>query len=179
MQNHVKFAIAIPVFAAVLMGAISLFPAAQQQAQAQNNMAMSDHTAMSSTTSGNPSWGGGKTVMVHITSGVPTDSHQVHSATMGVEHAIAFQNSGKNVVILLDVDGVRIAAQEPANELAAINEELKVFLEDGGRVVACDHCVMMAGLAPEDILPGVEFDSHPSMPRMQKTLEEASVVLDY
>lgn len=173
MQNHVKFAIAIPVFAAVLMGAVSIFPATQQQAQAQH----SDHTAMASTASSGHL--GGATVMIHITSGVPTDSHQVHSATMGVEHAIAFQNSGKNVVVLLDVDGVRIAAQEPANELAAINEELKVFLEDGGRVVACDHCVMMAGLAPEDILPGVEFDSHPSMPRMQKTLEEASVVLDY
>jgi predicted peroxiredoxin len=176
MQNHVKFAIAIPVFAAVLMGAISLFPAAQQQAQAQHT----DHTAMASTSSsGYSGHSGGATVMIHITSGVPTDSHQVHSTIMGVEHAISLQESGKNVVILLDVDGVRIAAQQPATELAAVNGELKVFLDNGGRVIACDHCVMMAGLEPEDILPGVEFDSHPFMPRMQKVLDEASVVLDY
>jgi predicted peroxiredoxin len=174
MQNHVKFAIAIPVFVAVLMGAISV---SQQQAQAQH----SDHTTATSTATSSYSGhtGSGKTVMVHITNGDVTDRHQFHSAMMGVDHASAFLASGKDVVIVLDVDGVRIAAEKPTAGLESINDTLKSFLNDGGRVIACNHCVTMAGMTADDLLPGVEIDSHPFMPRMQKVIDDGAVVLDY
>ena len=63
--------------------------------------------------------------------------------------------------------------------LKPINDELQVFLTKGGRVIACDHCIAKAGLKAEDMLPGVEIDTHPAMPKMQKIIDQGAVILDY
>jgi predicted peroxiredoxin len=116
-----------------------------------------------------------RTVMIHITAG----DDDFHSANMGVEHALSTLNAGKTVVILLDVDGVQIAAQNPSANLKTANQNLQEFLDLGGRVIACEHCIAMANLKGTDLLPGVEIDKHPQMLKLQQTLDEASVVLDY
>jgi predicted peroxiredoxin len=116
-----------------------------------------------------------RTVMVHVTAG----EEDFHSANMGVEHALSTLNAGKTVVILLDVDGVQIAAKSPPANLKTGNQNLQKFLDSGGRVIACEHCVAMASLKETDLLPGVEIDRHPQMLRMQQVLDEASLVLDY
>ena len=36
-----------------------------------------------------------------------------------------------------------------------------------------------AGLKAEDMLPGVEIDTHPAMPKMQKIIDQGAVILDY
>jgi predicted peroxiredoxin len=111
--------------------------------------------------------------MVHIT------SEDNHRAMMGVDHAQAMLAAGKNVAILLDVDGVKIGTTNPSATLKATNEQLQQFLDSGGRVIACEHCISMAGLQNSDMLPGVEIDSHPGMPKMQRFIDEGASILDY
>jgi predicted peroxiredoxin len=118
-------------------------------------------------------------VLVHISSGESNSTHEVHSALMGVDHALAMLRQGKDVSILLDVDGVRIAAKNVTGPLEPVSKTLQLFLNEGGRVIACDHCVKMAGLTMENLLPGIEFDTHPEMPKMQKIIDQHPVVLDY
>lgn len=149
MKSYLKYSLAIPVFAAVFLVAISAFPA-QQQVDAYT-----------------------RTVMVHITS---DDNHR---AMMGVEHAKAMLASGKNVAILLDVDGVKVGSSNPSATLKTTAEELQQFLASGGRVIACEHCISMAGMNPSDLLPGIEIDSHPEMPKMQRLIDEGATILDY
>jgi uncharacterized protein (UPF0276 family) len=59
-----------------------------------------------------PSFGIGRPVLVHITTGDNKSNYEVHSATMGVDHALAMLRAGKDVSILLDVNGVYIAAKK-------------------------------------------------------------------
>ena len=52
-------------------------------------------------------------VLVHITTGDSKSNYEVHSATIGVSyHALAMFRAGKDVSILLDVNGVYIAAKK-------------------------------------------------------------------
>jgi DsrE/DsrF/DsrH-like protein len=98
-------------------------------------------------------------VMVHINTGDNKSNYEVHSATMGVDHALSMLRAGKDISILLDVNGVYIGAKNAGGVLKPINDELKVFLTEGGRVITCGHCVAVAGLTPEDMLPGVKLQS--------------------
>ncbi|RMF32177.1 MAG: hypothetical protein D6752_00710 [Candidatus Nitrosothermus koennekii] len=121
----------------------------------------------------------GKTILIHITSGEADDPHQVHKATMGADHALAWHRSGMNVVIFLDAEGVLIGAEEVPEELSRANGDLIKFLSEGGRVIACSHCVQMHGLTPDDMLPSIEIDTHPTMSRVQDILRSGATVLDY
>ncbi len=118
-----------------------------------------------------------KMYVIHITSGDPESVHQRHSAMMGIQHANAFQDSGKNVIVFLDVDGVRIADDDRPGILTVQYESLKEFVNNGGRVIACEHCI--GSFDVDNLLRGVEIDPHPYMPKIQKVLEEADIVLDY
>ncbi len=115
--------------------------------------------------------------VIHITSGNPDSEHERHSAMMGIQHANAFQDSGKNVIVFLDVDGVRIADDDRPQFLTVQHESLKEFVNNGGRVIACEHCI--GSFDVDNLMRGVEVDPHPYMPKIQKVLEEADVVLDY
>ena len=150
MKEYLKYSISIPVFAAIFLVAVTAFPAQEQEADAY-----------------------ARTVMVHITS----DSN--HRILMGVQHAQAMLDDGKNVAVLLDVDGVKAGTNEPPAELKPTNQMLQRFLESGGRVIACEHCIGMAGISPNDLLPGIEVDSHPKMPKMQRLIDMGAVILDY
>lgn len=162
----------------IMMAGISLNLAAVSQVQAQMQM---PSTMQNSTVAVNSNMlGQGKRVLVHIASGNGNNTHEVHSAIMGVDHALALLRAGNDVAILLDVDGVRIAATNVPPELKPVSDNLRIFLNEGGRVLACDHCISMAGLNSNDMLRGVEIDSHPVMPRMQSILNEDNVVvIDY
>ncbi len=140
-----------------------------------------DHTQHSQTvtTLGSYTPHHGPVVIMHITSGEPDDPHQVHKATMGVDHALTWHRQGMKVAIFLDAEGVLIGAEEVPTELAGINKNLKQFLAEGGRVIACSHCVMMHDLEPEDMLPSIEIDTHPNMSRIQELLRSGATVLDY
>ena len=115
--------------------------------------------------------------VVHITSGDPESQHERHSAMMGIHHAKAFQDAGKNVIVFLDVDGVRIADEDRPTGLTVQHEALKEFVNNGGRVIACEHCI--GSFSVDNLLRGVEIDPHPYMPKIQRVLEQVDVVLDY
>ena len=170
--------IGLATFAVIMVMGISLNLAAVSQTQAQMQM---QPTMQNLTVSSKSNiQGQGKPILVHITSGNSNNTHEVHSASMGVDHALALLRNGNDVAILLDVDGVRIAATDVAAELKPINDNLNLFLNEGGRVIACDHCISMAGLKNDEMLSGVEIDNHPIMHRMQNILNEDNVVvIDY
>ena len=174
MRTKSLFVIGILAVVATL---ISAAPVQQQLlVQAQSSMIMNQ---TSTTQKQMPLSGIGRLVLVHITTGDNKSNYEVHAATMGVDHALAMLRAGKDVSILLDVNGVYIAAKNAAGVLKPINDELKTFLAEGGRVIACDHCIAMAGLKNEDMLPGVEIDTHPEMPLMQKIIDRGPVILNY
>lgn len=150
MKGYLKYSLSVPVFAAIFLLAMTALPAQTQPADAY-----------------------AKTVLVHIT------SDENHRVMMGVQHAKAMLGDGKNVAILLDVDGVKAGADQPDPSLTAANDMLEEFLADGGRVVACQHCIGMAGFSMGDMLPGIEIDSHPNMPKLQRLVESNAVILDY
>lgn len=81
------------------------------------------------------------------------------------------------MIVFLDVDGVRIADEDRSTALTVQHEALKEFLNNGGRVIACEHCI--GSFDVDNLLRGVEVDPHPYMPKIQKILSEVDVVLDY
>ncbi|MEM3007117.1 MAG: DsrE family protein [Candidatus Nitrosotenuis sp.] len=115
--------------------------------------------------------------VIHIKSGDPEDHFQIHSAQMGVEHALAFKKAGKQVVVFLDVNGVKLIDNNRPNELKYHYNTLQSFLKMGGKIIACQHCLEMNEI--NSSLKGVTVDKHPTMPALQKALESAKVVLDY
>lgn len=168
MQPNIKYSI-IAVIAVIAIAMITVNGAFSQERSSTTTSIMAPHE-------------GKKVLVMHITSGNPADSHQLHSATMGVEHSLQWHRNGFNVVIFLDVEGVLIGAKNVPRELQGVNEELKTFIAEGGRVIACSHCIAHNNLKPEDMLPSIEIDSHPFMIRLQDILRDESkdvVVLDY
>ena len=170
MKNVLKYSVAIPVFAALFLVAVTAFPASEQQVDAVTGgiSGIIPASVMMETE---------KTYVVHITTGNPNDSYERHAAMMGVQHAKAFQEAGKEVIIFLDVNSPTLADVQHSPQLSVGHDTLKAFIEDGGRVVACQHCIEMSGV--EELLMGVEVDGHPQMPRLQKILSSADVILDY
>jgi uncharacterized protein (UPF0276 family) len=174
MRTKSLFVLGILAVVAALTSAATT----QQQllAQAQSSMVMNQTSTSQQQI---PSFGIGRPVLVHITTGDNKSNYEVHSAQMGVDHALAMLRTGKDVSILLDVNGVYVAAKNVGGVLKPIDDELKTFLAEGGRVIACDHCIAIAGLKAEDMLPGIEIDTHPAMPLMQKIIDRDPVTLDY
>lgn len=118
-----------------------------------------------------------RSVFVHISSGNPDDPHEINSALRGIENAKMLHDAGHNVVIFLDVDGVRLVDDNHPQSLDAPYAGLKDFLNDGGRVIACDLCGGSTHV--KDLLRGVEIDLGPTMPKMQRLLMESNIILDY
>ena len=96
---------------------------------------------------------------------------------MGVEHAKSFLDAKKKVVVFLDVNGVKLIDQKHPEELSYLYETLKEFQKKGGRIIACEHYLMMNEI--DSSMSGVELDSHPKMSKLQKILDSSRIVLDY
>jgi predicted peroxiredoxin len=183
-NNGLKYMVSLLAVVGMLLALTVAFHNTTQepafaQAQASDHASMSMNTTSSSSGPKMHSFGEGIPVLVHISAGDATSSYEVHSAMMGVDHALAMLRNGKDVAILLDVNGVNLAARNATGELQPISEVLETFLNEGGRVIACDHCVSMAGLTIEDLKPGVEIDAHPDMPKMQRMIDRGAAILDY
>lgn len=157
MNKQLKYSVLV---LAVLLVAIAAIPPLQQTASAATTKSTSQNI-----------------YIIHIKSGDETDDFQVHSAMMGVEHAAAFQKAGKQVVVFLDVNGVRLVDVDHSKDLQYHYNTLQSFLKSGGKIIACQHCLEMNEV--KSVMKGVTIDKHPTMPALQKALEKAKVVLDY
>ena len=117
-------------------------------------------------------------VVVHIKSGNPNNFDEVHAANMAMSLATNLQNSGKNVTIFLDVNGVNLGLQQPSFILNGTATMLKNLITNGGSVIVCPHCLTEAGYGPEDLLKGVKVAS-PEDGTLGKVLGANVVVIDY
>ena len=118
-----------------------------------------------------------KLYLVHISSGNPSNTNEVNSVLRGIESAQLLHDAGKDVVLYLDVDGVRVADANPTSSLGESHEALKRFLSEGGRVVACDECA--GTYFAEDLLRGIEVDLPTQTSKLQRILVQADLVLNY
>jgi hypothetical protein len=55
---------------------------------------------------------------------------------------------------------------------------LKTFIENGGGVIVCPHCLKEAGYGPEDLMEGAVLAS-PEEQTMAKVLSGDAIVIDY
>jgi predicted peroxiredoxin len=164
MQKSLKYTVAITAFAAVLLVAAVVFPAAVQQVQADSG---NDPKSFSRH---------GSTILVHITSGDPTSKTQLHSAKMGMHMAQHMQEQGMNVIVFLDVDGPRFAVQSSQPVLSDHKKMVQDFIDNGGRVLVCEDCLNEDGYKSTDLLPGVEL-ARPA--KMSSILSDDTKVIDY
>lgn len=156
-----------PALAVILLVAVATIPSLEQSADAASEKMKkgSGHSEKHNT------------ILIHIKSGDPNDEFQMHSAQMGVEHAKAFLDAKKKVVVLLDVNGVNLIDQNHPEELSYLYDTLEAFVKGGGRIIACEHCLMMNEI--DSPMKGVELDSHPKMSKLVKVLDSSRIVLDY
>lgn len=85
-------------------------------------------------------------------------------AGMAINFAQNSLNKDHEVVIYLNIQGVNLASAkipQPINSHNGQNlqEMLKDFISQGGRVIICPSCMKLAGVTQEDLIEGVEMSS--------------------
>jgi predicted peroxiredoxin len=109
-------------------------------------------------------------LVVHVATDDPA------AANMAVMFANNMQDKGKPVVLFLDVKGVGIGVKTPPKNLEDAASKVKTFLNNGGRVLVCHHCLGMAGFKEDDLLPSAEL----GIPeRMYNLFQNNPIVIDY
>jgi predicted peroxiredoxin len=111
--------------------------------------------------------------LVHADSKITDEPLLVHISTndsAAVEMALMFAsnmlNQGKTVTAFLDVKGVVVAMKNPPSELTPFTQKVRDFLNEGGRVIVCGHCMGASGFKPNDLLPGTEVGNPGKMSRL-------------
>jgi predicted peroxiredoxin len=103
-------------------------------------------------------------IIVHLNHG--TDD--LHAAFMALKVAHGLQKKGAQVMLVLTMEGVRIAdGRQPQNlrwgdspmTLAEIYDE---FVKAGGKVMVCPLCAQAIGLDEKSLRPGAQFASDPN-----------------
>jgi len=90
------------------------------------------------------------------------------AATMAFITANAAVASGKETLVFLTLEGVRLAfpgAAESVREpgLPPLREVMGQFLEAGGRVLACGTCVKKRALDPATVVKGTAVAGAPTL----------------
>lgn len=118
-------------------------------------------------------------IVVHIASGDPRGGYdELHRAHMAMSLATAVQDAGRNVTVFLDVNGVNLGLQQPSFIVNGTASMLQTFIENGGSVVVCPHCLMEAGYGAEDLMEGAQLAS-PEQQTMANVLSGDTIVIDY
>jgi predicted peroxiredoxin len=143
---HLGFAIgALSLLGTVLAPSLNFFP----MASAQHQM-----TSPRSSTSGQ-----GQTIVMHLNHG--TDD--LHAAFMALKLGTNLQKRGAQVMLVLTLEGVRIADKnQPLNlrwgsspmTLAELYDE---FVAAGGKVMVCPACAEAAGITASNLRSGAQL----------------------
>lgn len=143
---HLGFAIgAFSLLGTLLAPSFNLLPAAYAQHQTASPR---------SSTSGQ-----GQTIVMHLNHG--TDD--LHAAFMALKLGTNLQKRGAQVVLVLTLEGVRIADKnQPLNlrwgsspmTLAQLYDE---FVAAGGKVMVCPACAEAAGITASNLRPGAQL----------------------
>ncbi len=98
-------------------------------------------------------------IIVHLAQG--TDN--LHAAFMALKIAHGLQKKGAQVVLLLTMEGVRIADNRQPQNLRwgnspmTIGEIYEEFVKAGGKVFLCPICSQAVGLELKNLRQGAEF----------------------
>jgi len=96
-----------------------------------------------------------------------TDDTWSASKAIFFAHQRVLKSGYEPVAIWLNVRGIYLADKKRASDVhgpmaeqgQSIQDMLRAFMEDGGRVIACAACSRAAGLTPADFIEGVEMGS--------------------
>ena len=80
-------------------------------------------------------------------------------ATVGFVVANAAAGSGKETLVFLSVEGVRLAQKGYADDIreegfAPLADLMKSFVEAGGKIFVCSPCFKKRGLKEDALVPG-------------------------
>ena len=115
-------------------------------------------------------------VLVHINSGKPSNPDEVHAAFMGMSMATKLQETGKDVAVFLDVNGVNLGVKNPDASLENATSLVQTFTSNGGKVYACEHCLSYTGFNEQDLAEGVSI-TNPQ--KMSEIMTGNLIVIDY
>jgi len=79
-----------------------------------------------------------------------------------------FLGAGWQVVLSVNIDAVKLLDPDVGQQLCPVAGKplislLKVFQDEGGRVLMGKECLALAGLSEADLLPGMEVAKFPVM----------------
>jgi predicted peroxiredoxin len=89
---------------------------------------------------------------------------------------------GAQVVLLLDLEGVRVADTRQPNDMRSGSGEPLAsyydgFIKAGGKVLVCPHCASAVGLDTKSLRPGAQIAKDPG--ELAAALLAADKILDY
>jgi len=177
MKSILKYSLAIPVVAAIIV-AVTVFPLDVQQVPTLQQMSVmqpaqaAEQMEMSYAKSSSEK----QVIAVHIKSGDPANKTELWSAKMGLMLAQHMTNEGREVIVLLDVQGVNLGLASPAEALSEHRKMVQELVDSGVRVVVCEPCLKEAGYTTDDIALGLEINRPAKMSRI---LSGPVIVMDY
>jgi len=105
-----------------------------------------------------------------------------HSALMAVHFAQYLQEHGADVTLMLDVEGVGMAAERQVqNSATGMNAQTSAyyngFVKAGGKVLVCPHCAALAGITAQNLRPGAHLAKN--LGELADVVLAADKILDY
>lgn len=118
-----------------------------------------------------------QSVVVHLTKAPNQDPHAVF---MALSMANALQRAGAPVTLFLDLEGVRLADSLTPSDFrmgkTSAAELFDNFVNAGGRVALCSHCVQLAGMESSTLRRGANVLSDAALVRL---VTGADQIIDY
>lgn len=109
-------------------------------------------------------------------------TNDIHAAFMAIKLAGLTVKKGADVVLFVDLDGVRIADKRQPQDMRwgqnpnGIDTYYKEFVENGGKVIVCPHCAKAAGLTESDLREGAVIGEEETLAEL---LLKADKIMDY
>ena len=97
-----------------------------------------------------------KELIINLTSDATADPHP---SLMAINFATKAVESGLDVTIFMNVHGVKLASKDAAGiafNNQNLHEMLAVFIEKGGKVLACPMCMKIHGIDADNLTAGIE-----------------------
>jgi predicted peroxiredoxin len=100
-----------------------------------------------------------QTIVMHLNHG--TDD--LHAAFMALKLGVNMQKRGAQVVLVLTLEGVRIADRNQPINLRwgsgpmTLEQLYDEFVSVGGKVMVCPHCAAAAGISASDLRSGAQL----------------------
>jgi predicted peroxiredoxin len=115
-------------------------------------------------------------LIINLTSDATADPHP---SLMAINFATKAVESGLDVMVFMNVHGVKLASKDAANIAfndQNLHEKIAAFIDKGGKVLACPMCMEIHGVDADNLVPGIEISGAGIM---MKKLQENPTVFTY